>query len=410
VSATTVRQLFISYQLGGSEYYISIQVITIVQAGMAEDSPLSDAAIQLYVSAEKSDPSTSASLNASLLDSEAAQDLLQGEVTPANCCAPATISYATTMRLSKYRFIADAPYVLTGFRHDNTLLEAALSIFKVHNETCNIATHLIGAVVILGLLIFVAAFDGAYTLGRAIVPLYPPAAVPLNMTDVDSSLAALEDGIVSTPLTLWPVLLFLSSALACLVFSTVFHVFMSTNQLLFDVLLKFDYLGIAVLVTGSSAALPYYAFYCHPVVFVPYNTVMAVAFVIVVILSLWKKFASVEYNSFRFASYVVLGLVCSIPMFHIALTVQLRDEHVKTIYGVLAGSLIQYLVGGSIYSARVPEKWFPGKFDYFFASHSIMHTFIVTASITHAFVVCAYFVWRDAHMSCAVDDTVPIWE
>lgn len=29
--------------------------------------------------------------------------------------------------------------------------------------------------------------------------------------------------------------------------------------------------------------------------------------------------------------------------------------------------------GGAIYALRVPERWFPGKFDLFFHSHQLFH-------------------------------------
>jgi len=37
------------------------------------------------------------------------------------------------------------------------------------------------------------------------------------------------------------------------------------------------------------------------------------------------------------------------------------------------------LVGGSIGAMRVPEKWFPGRLDFYCNSHNIMHVLVVCA-------------------------------
>ena len=39
-----------------------------------------------------------------------------------------------------------------------------------------------------------------------------------------------------------------------------------------------------------------------------------------------------------------------------------------------ASPLLPYMQSGAlVYAQRVPERWFPGKFDLFFHSHQIFH-------------------------------------
>jgi adiponectin receptor len=42
-----------------------------------------------------------------------------------------------------------------------------------------------------------------------------------------------------------------------------------------------------------------------------------------------------------------------------------------------------YLIGASLYAARIPERIFPGKFDIWFQSHQIFHVFVVAAAYVH---------------------------
>ncbi len=48
---------------------------------------------------------------------------------------------------------------------------------------------------------------------------------------------------------------------------------------------------------------------------------------------------------------------------------------------ILTGAL--YIIGAYLYAARIPEKWFPGKFDIWFQSHQIFHVFVVAAAFVH---------------------------
>ncbi|KAM3075702.1 hypothetical protein ACMFMG_007833 [Clarireedia jacksonii] len=40
-------------------------------------------------------------------------------------------------------------------------------------------------------------------------------------------------------------------------------------------------------------------------------------------------------------------------------------------------------IGALAYSLRIPEKWYPGKFDIYGNSHHILHTMVVFAALAH---------------------------
>ena len=50
-------------------------------------------------------------------------------------------------------------------------------------------------------------------------------------------------------------------------------------------------------------------------------------------------------------------------------------------YWFLGG--VSYVVGALMYIKRIPEKLKPGKFDYFGASHQILHFLVVLGVIFH---------------------------
>lgn len=44
---------------------------------------------------------------------------------------------------------------------------------------------------------------------------------------------------------------------------------------------------------------------------------------------------------------------------------------------------ILYIAGAGIYASRVPERWFPGKYDLVGSSHQVFHLFVVAAVVSH---------------------------
>lgn len=55
---------------------------------------------------------------------------------------------------------------------------------------------------------------------------------------------------------------------------------------------------------------------------------------------------------------------------------------------------------------RIPERFSPGTFDYFFASHQIFHLFVVAAALAHyASVLTAFGHWHSRLGECPAPHT-----
>jgi adiponectin receptor len=50
-----------------------------------------------------------------------------------------------------------------------------------------------------------------------------------------------------------------------------------------------------------------------------------------------------------------------------------------------------YLIGAVIYAAQVPEKWWPGFFDYAGASHNIWHLAVLGGILFHYTAMISFF-------------------
>lgn len=51
------------------------------------------------------------------------------------------------------------------------------------------------------------------------------------------------------------------------------------------------------------------------------------------------------------------------------------------------------IIGAVISATRVPERWWPGKFDYILNSHNIMHVFVVLGANHLHLATCSDLIW-----------------
>ncbi|KAJ2048515.1 hypothetical protein GGH13_009042, partial [Coemansia sp. S155-1] len=64
---------------------------------------------------------------------------------------------------------------------------------------------------------------------------------------------------------------------------------------------------------------------------------------------------------------------------------------VQVPYMLLMGGT--YIAGATLYGARIPERWWPGRFDYWMHSHQIFHVFVVAAAAVHYVGVAQALRW-----------------
>lgn len=129
----------------------------------------------------------------------------------------------------------DNKYILRGYRPGSTSYSKVVDSLKFsHNETCNIYTHLLGA-----LLLPLVAVGFMQVLSE-----------PRFLT------VSGRDYIVLG--------IFLCSAECCLVFSTAYHLLGCHSYTLEQFWLRMDLLGIVAVTVGTSVSGIYYVFACHP--------------------------------------------------------------------------------------------------------------------------------------------------
>jgi Haemolysin-III related len=162
--------------------------------------------------------------------------------------------------------------------------------------------------------------------------------------------------------------------------------------------------GIVANIVSSFYPSVYYTFLCNPVPRWTYLIGVSICGSMTLAMSLLSFFQEAKWRALRAASFAALGLFGVVPWGHVAFF----SPYSEIIWAALMMDALMgasYLTGALIYATRVPEKWFPGRFDLFFHSHQIFHMFVVLGAYCHYVGVSQLLKWRDAAGGCALDLT-----
>jgi len=249
-------------------------------------------------------------------------------------------------------WMQDNEFILSGYRKPYSSVKGCLySLFRIHNETVNVWSHL-----------------------GPMIAIFVATPFIYNQWGTSSSDAGAEF-----------LLPFLCGAMICLSLSGVYHLFNCNGKHTHSWLNKLDYVGITLLIVGSFYPFCFYAFYCQPTIMWAYlGSISGIGF-IVTIFVVWPRFATPEYRKFRAMLFSILGLSGVVPAIHFAAEgcadPECRQRNVGLAF--LLSMAASYLVGAVFYAKRFPEKHFPGKFDLFLSSHQIFHILVVVGVMIH---------------------------
>jgi len=252
-------------------------------------------------------------------------------------------------------FLKDNNFLHFGHRPELGNFAACFrSIFRIHTETGNIWTHLIGfiAFVIVTIVFYVKPLcDNCHK-------------------DIE-----LNDKLIF--------LTFFIGAILCLACSTLFHTVSCHSKQISTIFSRLDYAGIALLIVGSTIPWLYYGFYCQFYTKLTYIIAISVLGLLTLLLLTLERFDQPEYRTFRALVFVGLGLVSALPIIHFLIMNGVSES-------IRQGSLVKlvtmgglYIFGAFLYAARIPERWLPGKCDIWFQSHQLFHVLVVAAAFVH---------------------------
>ncbi|XP_050744626.1 adiponectin receptor protein isoform X2 [Drosophila biarmipes] len=269
------------------------------------------------------------------------------------------------------KWLQDNDFLHRGHRPPLPSFRACFkSIFRVHTETGNIWTHLLGCIAFIGVAL--------YFISRPSVEIQTQEKIVFGA--------------------------FFIGAIVCLGFSFAFHTLSCHSVEMGRLFSKLDYCGIALLIMGSFVPWLYYGFYCHYQPKVIYLSVVCVLGVLSIVVSLWDKFSEPALRPLRAGVFMSFGLSGVIPAIHYSIMEGWFSQMSRASLGWLILMGLLYILGALLYALRVPERWFPGKFDIWGQSHQIFHILVIAAAFVHYHGISEMAMYRVMYSEC----TVPI--
>jgi len=228
------------------------------------------------------------------------------------------------------------PFILSGYRVEHRVWDCLCSLFKIHNETVNIWSHILGSLILVGLCIQVLSYFG-------------------NMRIIH----------------IFMVCLFLFCCTYGLAASAVFHCFNCIDSEYHRKLRTLDFGGIAANVLGSSWPVAYFTFYCHTTVLYFYISMLSIVTPLLLGMPFMKYFH--KHNHLRTFLYTLTGGFPAYGYIHFILIEGNSSELITILFIPVFVAYLFFGTGMLLYVTRIPERFWPGAFDLLGTSHQIWH-------------------------------------
>ncbi|KAF8389139.1 hypothetical protein HHK36_025825 [Tetracentron sinense] len=306
-------------------------------------------------------------------------------------------------------YMKDNEYILGYYRANWPLKEAFFSLFRWHNETLNIWTHLLGFVLFLGLtvvnLMQVSQVADLFSNFTRSFPITVATNSSHNSRDIFSGLTTFMDLEKTLPLktattlpemtvTRWPFFVFLGGSMFCLLSSSTCHLFCCHSHHLNLLMLRIDYVGIAVMIVTSFFPPIYYIFQCDPHwQFIYLASITAIGFFTVITL-LSPSLSTAAFRPYRALLFSAMGFSGIIPAIH-GIVVNWSEPRCLITLAYESAMAASYGIGTVFYVSRIPERWKPGWFDLAGHSHQIFHVFVIMGAIAHYGAALVFLEWRN---------------
>ncbi|KAK1246375.1 hypothetical protein MKX08_000177, partial [Trichoderma sp. CBMAI-0020] len=261
--------------------------------------------------------------------------------TPSVCAAQTSREETMSQVELKKRQQFDNKYILRGYRPEKAdYLAVFTSLTFLHNETCNVHTHLIGAL---------------------LLPLISPIFLRFLADPQFFNVSSMDYAMFNV---------YFWYAEVCLVLSALYHLMQPHSHPH-----GMDLLGIIIITVGTFSSGIYYVFFCEANLQKLHWSIILTTGTITGVLISHPLLKTPRWRNVKAGAFVVFSSSSFIPLLH---GVQR--------YGLTY--MLQYSVSAQAYllwhwSRSLRERLSPGTFDIWGSSHQIFHIAILCAIYTH---------------------------
>ncbi|KAJ5806781.1 hypothetical protein N7474_010373 [Penicillium riverlandense] len=261
-------------------------------------------------------------------------------------------------------------YLRTGYRPVTPSTRLCFeSLAYVHNETVNVYSHLIPAVVAL--------------LSNGLLYVYFAASFPR---------ASWSDQLVFH--------IYLTTSMICFGISSTYHTLLCHSPHFAGLWARFDYVAIVFQILGSFISGIYIGFYCEPHLQKLYWLMIGILGLLTGLVVVHPRLQSKEWRILRLSTFVATGLSAFAPITHASslFPYEQLDQQAGLRYYYLEGLVL--IIGVLFYATNFPESWKPEYFDIWGASHQIFHVLVFMAAVLHFYGILVAFQWNYENQRC----------
>lgn len=95
------------------------------------------------------------------------------------------------------------------------------------------------------------------------------------------------------------------------------------------------------------------------------------------------KFRTPAYRPIRVAMYSFLGASAFVPVLHGVFVNGWAVQNQRQALSNFIGLGFLNFTGAAIYAIRIPERWYPKRFDLVGSSHQIMHVLVMCGALCY---------------------------
>lgn len=164
--------------------------------------------------------------------------------------------------------------------------------------------------------------------------------------------------------------------------SAYYHNGCCENEKKRDFLLQLDYVGIAVMISGSTVAPFYYGLMCETHWYLLYSLVVWLFCIAAAIMIMSPEQMKTQATWISATVWVCAALSCVPAVIHMQYVSDRTMLHHMDLWPWMLGGFF-YILGAVIYSFKWPECFAKGRFDFIGNSHNIFHVCIVFGAVAH---------------------------
>lgn len=177
--------------------------------------------------------------------------------------------------------------------------------------------------------------------------------------------------------------LYYLSVVTCFGLSTIFHVLSDHSASLHLFTNQLDHLGIVFVMWSTGISCAHFALLCASTTTrILHTSILTLVTVWCCLRTVEPRFRQSDFRRQRFSIYAILGVSLYTPLIHAWCSLGSLDklEEAAGLRSFVQLTIINS-VGGILYATKIPERLFPGAFDFVGNSHNCMHIMAIGGAI-----------------------------